>query len=125
MPVPFTRTDLLGEISDRELTTLVARVLHAGDADPESAAIARAQTTLDRYAARYVLDDDTQKGFLSDLTLFYLCSRVADIPLNRQAAYDETMRELRDIRDGKYPDLPLAAAGEDDGRWGSRERVCL
>lgn len=123
MPVPFTRTDLLGEISDRELTTLVARVLHAGDADPEAAAIARAQATLARYAARYTLDDDTRKGFLSDLTLYYLSARVADIPANRQAAYDQTMRELRDIRDGKYPDLPLANAGADEGRWGSREGV--
>lgn len=125
MPVPFTRTDLLGEISDRELTTLVSRVLHAGDADPEAAAIARAQATLDRHAGRYLLDDDTQKGFLSDLALYYLCARVADIPPNRQAAYDETMRELRNIRDGKYRDLPLADAGQDTGHWGSRERLCV
>lgn len=123
MPVPFTRTDLLGEISDRELTMLVARVLHAGDANPEVAAIARAQATLDRHAARYALDDDTRKGFLSDLALYYLCARVADIPANRQVAYDETMRELRDIRDGKYPDLPLSDPGAGGGRWGSQEHV--
>ncbi len=125
MPVPFTRTDLLGEISDRELTTLVARVLHAGDTDPEAAAIARAQGTLDRYAGRYALDDDTQKDFLRDLTLYYLCARVADVPPNRIAAYDETMRELRDIRDGKYLDLPVVGDGGEEGRWGSRERLSL
>lgn len=123
MPVSFTRTDLLGEISDRELTTLVNHVLHAGDTDPETAAIARAQSTVDRYAARYALDDDTRKNFLRDLTLYYLCARVADVPANRQSAYDETMRELRDIRDGKYPDLPLADPAGEEGRWGSRERV--
>ena len=121
MPVPFTRTDLLGEISDRELTTLVTRVLHAGDTDPETAAIARAQATLDRYAGRFALDDDTQKDFLRDLALYYLCARVADVPPNRVAAYDETMRELRDIRDGKYPGLPTVDGGADQGRWGSRE----
>lgn len=124
MPILFTRVDLLDEINDRELTTLVSRVLHEGDADPEAAAIARAQSTLERHTARYALDDATQKDFLRDLALYYLCARVADVPPNRQSAYDETMRELRDIRDGKYPDLPLVSAEDETSAWGRREPFC-
>jgi hypothetical protein len=123
MAVDFTRTDLLTDISDRELTALTAKLIHAGDADPVSAAIARAQMTVERYTARYTLDSDTEKGFIRDLTLYYLYSRVTDAPPNRLTAYEQSLREMRDIRDGKYPNLPLNNVQDMEGGWGSVPRI--
>lgn len=129
MPVAFIRTDLLADISDTELTALAARVVAAGGDDPVNAEIARAREFVDRYTARYALDPTVAQRFVRDLALYHLYSRFADLPLNRVASYWETRRALRDIRDGKYPDLPLSeidgdgGGDEDSAAWGSRPRV--
>lgn len=128
MPVPFLRADLLTDISDAELTALVTRVTDAGGDDPVNSTIARAQELVDRYTKRYVLDAAVAQGLVRDLTLYHLYSRFPDPPLNRVAAYWETWRTLKDIRDGRYPDLPLSEVeGDDEERvaWSSQRRICL
>lgn len=128
MAVPFTRDDLLADISDKELTTLTTKLVNDGDPAPVDTAIARAAAVVTRYTERYVLPAEQENGYVRDLALFFINPRLQAIPEKRQKAYDNTMRELREIRDGKFKDLPQADPVPTDiadtrGRHGSQPRI--
>lgn len=130
MAVEFTRSDLLTDISEKELSSITTKLVIDGDPDPVTAAIGRAQATVVRYTERYRLPEEQEKGYVRDLALYFCQPRLQEIPPKRQKAYDQTMRELRDIRDGKFPDLPQQDPLPDDvqpyeGKFGSDPKLCI
>ncbi len=103
----FTRSDLLVDMSDKELTGLTQSLVNQGDPDPIATTIAEQQARMERYIHVYVVDDDWQKTLLRALVLWRLCQRVGNVQEKRQKSYDATMKELTDIRDGKFHFLGL------------------
>lgn len=103
----FTRSDLLVDMSDKELTGLTQQLVNQGDPDPIATTITEQQTRMERYIHVYVVDDDWQKTLLRALVIWRLCQRVGSIQEKRQKSYDAAMRELTDIRDGKFKFLGL------------------
>jgi Bacteriophage Mu, Gp36 len=125
----LTRTDLLaaGGISAKELAAIADKLVEPGGPDPVETAIAEEQQEMERYIHRYEVDDEWQKKLLRALVLWELYKRIGGIPEKRQKAYDEAKRTLREIRDGKFPDVPLKETPPDDiaiahGRSGSDPR---
>lgn len=126
----FTRTDLkadAGGIAEKELAPLTQKLVETGDPDPITTTIAEQQARMERYIHRYVVDDLWQKSLLRALVIWRLYQRIATIPEKRQKAYDDAMRELREIRDGKFPDVPLKETAPTDiaiahGRSGGEQR---
>jgi hypothetical protein len=121
----FTRTDLLVDISDRELTAITTKLVEMGDPDPIAATIAEQQARMERYIHRYVVDDNWQKTMLRALVLWKLQFRLGNVSERRQKAFDDALKELIQIRDGKFKDLPLKDpqpedSGAGQGRSGSR-----
>jgi len=123
----FTRTDLLVDISDKELTPMTTKLVNLGDPDPVTNTIIEQQARMERYIHRYVVDDAWQKDLLRALVLRNLYKRLGGIPAKRQKAYDDALEELKGIRDGKFPDVPLKETPPADiatarGRSGSDTR---
>lgn len=123
----FTRTDLLADISEEELAGIAEELVEAGDPVPIDTAITEQQAHMERYIHRYVIDEAWQKKLLRALVLWELPKRLGSIPAKRQTAYDAAMKELREIRDGKFPDVPLKETPPADisaarGRSGSDQR---
>jgi uncharacterized protein DUF1320 len=123
----FTRTDLLVDISNDELTAMTTELVGMGDPDPITNTIAETQPKMDRFIYRYVVDDGWQKQLLRPLVLWELYKRLRGIPDKRQKAYDEAMKTLREIRDGKFKDLALkdpqpTDSGAGHGRSGSETK---
>jgi Bacteriophage Mu, Gp36 len=123
----FTRTDLLVDISERELVAIAEKIVVPGDPDPITSTITEQQARMERYIHRYVVDDDWQKDLLRALVFWKLYKRLGSIPKKREAGYEEAMKELREIRDGKFPDVPLKETPPEDivsarGRSGSDKR---
>ena len=108
MAVEITRQDLLSDISDKELTALTTKLVNDDDPEPVDTAIARAVAVVERYTKRYIVPDDQLKGYMRDLALYFINPRLQAIPEKRQKAYNQTMAELKEIRDGKFKDLPQA-----------------
>lgn len=81
------------------------------------------------WTARYTVPEDTLKRLWNALVIWELYTNLnGEIPSNRQKAYDEAVLELTAIRDGKFPQYPLAAtqpAGFDQSGsdWGSEDRI--
>ncbi len=103
----FTRTDLLVDISDKELDGITTKLIQYGDPDPIDSTIAEQQARMERYIHFYVIDDGYQKTLLRALVLWRLFQRIGAIADKRQKSYDDAMKELREIRDGKFKTLPL------------------
>lgn len=103
----FTRDDLGGVINSNDLTTVETRLTTLGEPTPTPTAIARAVATFNRYAAKYLVDDDLAKRLIGGIAVYYLYERLGQVPPLRQKVYDDAMTELRAIRDGKFPDMAL------------------
>ena len=124
----FARTDLLVDISDKELTPITTKLVELGDPDPITSTITESQAEMERFIHRYEVDDAWQKKLLRALVLWELYKRLGNIPEKRQKAYDEAKKTLREIRDGKFPDVPLKQTPPEDisaarGRSGSDTRI--
>lgn len=105
MAVAFTRSDLLTDISDKELTALTTKLVVSGDPDPLATAIERGRGAIDLYAGRWLLPVDWEKRLICAIALWEMVARVGVIEDKRQKAYEEAMKTLRDVRYVKFPNL--------------------
>lgn len=126
--VTFIETDLLADISQKELDGLAKKLVDAGDPEPIATTIAEQQQKVDLYTRRYDLPGNDEKRLVRALVLYELYARLASIPPKRDAKHQEAMKELRDIRDGKFPDLaqeePLPEGiPSGEGRFGSAPKI--
>lgn len=109
MPVPsFDRSDLLSDISDKELDGLTTKLIQAGDPDPIETTVTEQSARLERYVHLYVVPDDWQRTLLRALVFWRIYQRLGSIPPKRQASYDDALKEMVQIRDGKFKTIPLA-----------------
>ena len=106
--VTFLRSDLLVDILPPELDAIEEAARREGDPDRIANTIAEQSGKVDDYTRRYVLTDERQKRLIRTLCLYELSILDESIAEVRQTKYAATMKELEGIRDGKFPDLPLA-----------------
>lgn len=123
--MPLAPTDLL--LPDSELQALLNATANAGVADPVSRAAEEAAGVVDDYSAKYLLSAprrDRLERAICIASLYTLAG--SSVPEHHQRAADAAMAELRDIRDGKFTDLPAAAEAPSSavtGAWGSATRI--
>lgn len=124
----FERADLAGVITNDDLGKLETRLQQQGEPTPTPMAISRAVATFNRYAAKYLVDDDLAKRLIGAVAVYYLYERLGAVPPLRQKVYDDAMTEMRAIRDGKFPDMALdgvvapTVSSPAPGRYGSQRR---
>lgn len=124
----FVRDDLLVDISEKELAGLGEKLVLGGDPVPIDSTITEQKEKMERFIHLYEVDDNWQKSLLRALVLWELYKRLGSIPEKRQKAYDEAMKTLREIRDGKFKTLPLRDPEPDDisaghGRYGGETKI--
>ncbi|HMJ91681.1 MAG TPA: hypothetical protein VK530_17800 [Candidatus Acidoferrum sp.] len=104
----FAKTNL--SIGDAELTEIQEALENLGQRDAvENAVVARDRYVRDQ-TARYIVPEDTLMRLWSAYVLFDLYTLLTgEMPANRKIAYDEAVKEMREIRDGDST-YPLAEA---------------
>lgn len=127
MPNTLTEDDLLADISREELDGIAGELVQQGDPDPVTTTLAEQAQKVEDYTLRYNVPEARFKRLGRALVLWELYARLGEIPKKRQLKYEEAMKELKDIRDGKFPDLALedpAPEGLPDSQsgWGSKTR---
>jgi hypothetical protein len=131
MRFTFTRADLLTDISDKELTPLTTKLIADGEpSDKVERTIDEQAARVERYIALYSLTADHWRSLVRPLVLWEIYKRLATPPDKRKDAGDAALRELRDIRDGKFDStLPLLAepeaglGGAGKGAYGSKPKL--
>ena len=124
--MPFTASDLL--LPQSELSQITGALANSGEADPIARVLAECEQTVADYTARYQLTDARRLRLVRGLApaeLYRLAG--STVPPQHQSAKDAAMRELQDIRDGKFPDLAPASVAPatplHSGAWGSAARI--
>lgn len=122
----MTVHDLL--IPDAELSQLTTALANAGVVQPLDDIVAWAEQVVADHSIGYTLAPLRIQGFVRDLTIWRAYTLAGAVSENQTKAYDAAMRELRDIRDGKFPlpastTAPVPAAKS--GNWGSNTKLCL
>ena len=121
--MPLTR-DQLG-LPEKVLLELQDALANAGYVEPFTTAAAEAEAVVTSYTSAYTLAAAHLQRLQRPLVIFDLYSKLGTIPEAVQKAYDEAMKELRDIRDGKFPGLTDASGSSTSstGAWGSRTKL--
>lgn len=127
MSFTFTETDLLVDISQEELDGIAKEAVEIGQPDLIAVTIAEQVQKVEDYTLRFNVPDLRMKRLTRALVLFELYARLQSIPEKRETKYKEAMQELREIRDGKFPDLaieepPPAGMPSAQGAWGSKPK---
>jgi hypothetical protein len=128
MAITFTEEDLLVDISQEELDGIAKDLVSESNPQPIASTIEEQVQKVEDYTLRFAVPDLRFKRLLRALVLYELYSRLAEIPEKRKLKHEEAMKELRDIRDGKFPDLmleepPPAGTPTAQGNWGSKEKL--
>ena len=114
---------LLTDDRQSQLTTALA---NTGIPDPLAQCISEAEADVARYTAGYVIAQESRDGWTRAIALWkaYTAAELG-VPDDIQKSYEATIEELKDIAQGKRPNLPrpdiTPAPGQ--GAWGSRRRI--
>lgn len=129
--VDFQESDLLVDITAKELDAIKTKAVGAfGDPNRVANTIAEQRQKVDDYTHRYNLDPERQKRLIRTLVIFELSTVLSDkIPEGRADKHALAMRELENIRDGKFDNLlpiidpPPADLPPYRGRSGSNRKI--
>jgi hypothetical protein len=94
-------------ISQAELDSITAALANSGVPDPIGNVISEQVQKVEDYTLKFKITDVRQKRLVRPLVLFQLYSLLGQVSAALQRDYDGAMKELEDIRDGKFPDLAL------------------
>jgi hypothetical protein len=114
-PPTITRDDLLADISADELAQIETALATSPVARPNVPQVIAEQTAkVLRYTVRYTLADADFLSLARKLILWELIAAAypggkAEADTYRRFKYEDAMRELVAIRDGKFPDLTPAS----------------
>jgi hypothetical protein len=121
--MPLSREQL--GLSEKVLLELRDALSNQGYLEPFTTATDEAAGVVTSYTSAYNLDAQHRNRLERALAVYDLYYKLGSIPEAVQKAYDEAMKELRDIRDGKFPGLASSdgdSAGS-TGAWGSRTKL--
>lgn len=105
----LTTSDLL--MTEAQLAAFTAQLASADQPDPLAVICEEESARVDLVCAAYELPAPWVRRIARALAIFAIYSRTAqEIPKQVRDGYDEAMKDLTDIRDGKYGNLLKSGA---------------
>lgn len=111
MPATLTSDQLKAALSAEQINAARDEGLDVGDTvDPITEAITTACATVDAYCAGWLPEAARLTGWARDLAAWHVAKRLT-LPTEPQtAARERALKELEDLRDGKFPQTPRDTA---------------
>ncbi|HWD20512.1 MAG TPA: hypothetical protein VHB20_14665 [Verrucomicrobiae bacterium] len=123
--MPYAPTDFF---SQDEVTSLEGQLQNTVDTVLLQDLLADSVQKVRDYTLKYNIEPARQKRLVRALVKFEAYKEVGPVPSQIQTAWDDAMRELREIRDNKFPDLLIQAPADPAlaapaGSFGGRRRI--
>lgn len=110
MPTTLTDADLLAALPAELLAAARREGLEPGSTlDPVAEAILTACAVVDFYCAGWLPSAARLTGWACDLAAWQIAKRLTEPTKNQTEARSRTLKELEDLRDGKFPQTPRAS----------------
>lgn len=106
MSTTLADTQLKAALTNEQIVAARSKSLVPGDADPVAEEIAAACAKVDTYTAGYLPDSALLTGYARDIAAHQVAKRLGTPTESQVRAYDRALKELEDIRDGKFPNIP-------------------
>ena len=107
MPATLTPDQLKAALSAEQINAARDEGRDIGDElDPITEAITAACATVDAYCAGWIPAAARHTGWARDLAAWYVAKRLTQPTEAQTAARDRALKELEDLRDGKFPQTP-------------------
>lgn len=124
MPATLTESQLKSALTNEQITRSKTKMGEGESLDPVAEEISAALAKVDTFTAGYEIHASLLTGWTRDIAAFQVAKRL-DTPTEHQVkAYDRALKELEDVRDGKFTNatkIPSASAGK--VLTGSRPKV--
>ena len=111
MPATLTEQQLKAALTNEQIVKARTTGVSAGDTiDPVAEEIAAACAKVDAYAAGYVVPDALLTGWARELAAHNVAKRLGTPTADQVRTYERSLKELEDLRDGKFPNIPKATS---------------
>jgi phage gp36-like protein len=124
MPATLTESQLKSALTNEQITRSKTKMGEGETLDPVAEEISAALAKVDTYTTGYEVPESLLTGWARDIAAFHVAKRL-DTPTDYQIkAYERALKELEDIRDGKFPNLTkIPGATEGKVKHGTRPKV--
>lgn len=125
MPASLTDSQLKAALTNEQILAARTKGVSAADTlDPVAEEITAALAKVDAYAAGYEVDAGLLTGWARELAAHNVAKRLGTPTADQIRTYERTLKELEDLRDGKFKNIPkIANTASGKVSSGSREKV--
>ena len=125
MPASLAETQLKSALTNEQIVAARTKGLAVGDADPVAEEIATALAKVDTYAAGYEVEAGLLTGWARDIAAHAVAKRLGSATEDQIRAWERANKELEDLRDGKFANIPRTTTPPVTGRvaHGTRTKV--
>lgn len=125
MPATLTVPQLKAVLTNEQIVNARTKGVSAADTiDPVEEEINAALAKVDTYSAGYVVNPGLLTGWARDLAGHNVAKRLGTPTADQIRCFDRANKELEDLRDGKFPNIPrIAATNSGKVASGSRDKV--
>jgi hypothetical protein len=124
----FSEADLA--LTQDKLSQITRALANRGIADPVQIFVDDAVQMVSDYTAAYALAADRWRRLMRPIALCKIYQSIGELPDAVKKAYDDAVRELEEIRDGKFhnltpADVPLVEIATQPASWGSQTKISM
>lgn len=110
MPASLSDSQLKSALTNEQIVAARTKGLAAGDTvDPVAEEISSALAKVDTYCAGYEVPAGLLTGWARDIAAHQVAKRLESPTEDQVRAYERALKELEDVRDGKFPNLAKVA----------------
>ena len=124
--MPFTESDL--NLPQAEIDQIKAALVNTGIANAYTNTMTEQEAKVDEYTAAYTIGSDRKRRLWRPLVIHQLYVLIKMVSEDTRKAYEDAMKELEGIRDGKFTTTLTPAAAPPTpagggGKWGSETKI--
>ncbi len=111
----LTDLQLKSALTNEQIVTARTKSILPGDPDPVQEEINAAVAKVETYTGGYIVSPFLLTGYARDIAAHQVAKRLSTTTDSQVRAFDRALKEIEDIRDGKFPNLkpaPGAASGK-------------
>ncbi len=119
MSAVLTASQLKSALTAEQLAAARSKGLQPGDLDPVAEEITAALAKVDTYAAGRTVAAGLLTGWARDIAAHQVAKRLGSANEDQIRAYERALKELEDLRDGKFANLTTTGKV----LYGGREKI--
>ncbi len=122
MPASLDISQLKSALTSEQISAAQTKGMQPGDVDPVVEEVQAACAKVDTFSAGWDVNAGMLTSWARDIATHQIAKRLGTVTDDQVRAYERANKELEDLRDGKFTNIPRVATTTMVG-FGSRTKV--